>query len=424
VTFTIDGQAQTPVQLSVVGGADEAEFTTSTLAAGSHTVSATYSGDTKVSGSSGSMPAQVVNAPTLHATTTSVSSSANPSTVGQSVTFTATVTAPSYSGTPTGTVTFSIDGHAQSPVALALVGGSDRAQFTTSTLGAGSHTVSATYSGDTKVSGSSGSMPAQVVNAPSPHATTTTLTSSLNPSTVGQPVTFTAIVSPTGTAGTPSGSVTFTIDGVAQAPVQLHVNHGTDEAVLSLASLAKGTHAIKAAYSGDSSFAASAVASPLSQTVNAVVLPGVDGPTIDAVKRYGIHMQPTVVVVTFNDPLDAKSAVNPGSYKITDPSGRAVGIKSAVFDAKTNSVTLRTAERINLHHTYRFTVIGTGQSGVRNTEGALLDGANTGHARSNYNGTLTWRNVVLTPAEIAKYVHPTRVKPAGALSHQFLNRSR
>ena len=79
-----------------------------------------------------------------------MSSSANPSTVGQPVTFTAVVTAPSYQGTPTGTVTFTIDGQAQTPVTLALVGGSDQAQFTTSTLAAGSHTVSAAYSGDTQ----------------------------------------------------------------------------------------------------------------------------------------------------------------------------------------------------------------------------------------------------------------------------------
>jgi hypothetical protein len=421
VTFTIDGHAQTPVTLSVVGGKDEARFTTSTLAAGQHSVSASYSGDTNVSGSSGSLATQTVNA--LPATTTTLSSSLNPSTVGQPVTFTAVVTAPGFQGTPTGTVTFTIDGHAQTPVTLSVIGGKDEAQFTTSTLSAGSHTVSASFSGDAKVSASSGSLPAQTVVAPSLHATTTSLASSLNPSTVGQPVTFTAIVSPNGSAGSPSGSVTFTIDGVSEAPEQLHMVGGTDEAILTLTSLAKGTHSIKAAYSGDSSFAASAVASPLIQKVSAVVLPGGDGPTIDAVKRYGIHMQPTVVVVTFNDPLDPTSAVNLSSYRITDPSGHAVAIKSAVFDAATNSVTLRTAERINLHHTYHFTVIGTGKNGVRNMQGVLLDGAGTGSPGSNYTGTLTWRNVVLTPAEVEKYVHPTQFKPGGALSHRFLNRS-
>ena len=56
--------------LAVVGGVDEAQFTTSTLAAGSHTVSAAYSGDTNVGSSSGSLPTQTVNAPALQPTTT------------------------------------------------------------------------------------------------------------------------------------------------------------------------------------------------------------------------------------------------------------------------------------------------------------------------------------------------------------------
>ena len=84
------------------------------------------------------------------ATQTTVSSSANPSTVGQQVTFTAVVTATGYQGTPTGTVTFTIDGQAQTPVSLAVVGGVDEAQFITSTLAAGPHTVSAAYSGDSE----------------------------------------------------------------------------------------------------------------------------------------------------------------------------------------------------------------------------------------------------------------------------------
>ena len=129
------------------------------------------------------------------------------------MTFTAVVTATGYQGTPTGTVTFTIDGQAQTPVPLSVVGGVDEAQFTTSTLAAGPHSVTAAYSGDTNVSASSGSLPTQTVNAPSLQPTTTTLTSSSNPSTVGQQVTFTAVVSPGTSAGTPTGTVTFTIDG-------------------------------------------------------------------------------------------------------------------------------------------------------------------------------------------------------------------
>ena len=44
-------------------------------------------------------------------------------------------------------------------------------------------------------------------------ATTTTVTSSQNPTTVGDPVTFTATVAPTSVTGTPTGTVQFSVDG-------------------------------------------------------------------------------------------------------------------------------------------------------------------------------------------------------------------
>jgi CSLREA domain-containing protein len=363
------------------------------------------------------------------ASQTAVSSSANPSTALQSVTFTAVVTAPSSQSTPTGTVTFTIDGHAEAPIQLTLVGASGDAAFSTSTLSAGSHTISASYSGDSNVSASSASPLTQTVNAPALQTSTTTLASSLNPSTAGQAVTFTAVVSPSGTAGAPSGSVTFTIDGVSKAPVPLQVVNGSDQATLSIASLAKGTHTITAAYGGDASFAASAVASPLVETVKAVAAPAPapaaagDGPKVELVQRFGVHMQPTVLVVTFNEALDPASAVNLRNYRITDPAGSSVRIRSAVFDAATNTVTLRPVDRINLHHTYQIRLVGTGTGGIRNTQGELLDGASTGSADGDYRGTLTWRNVVLTPAEALKYGHPSQAKPAGALHHRFLHRS-
>ncbi len=419
VTFTIDGQAQSPVALALTGGSDQAQFTTSTLSEGLHTVSASYSGDSDVSASSGSLPTQSVQAPALLTSTTTLESSHDPSTLGQAVTFTAVVTAPSYEGTPTGKVTFIIDGQAQTPVNLGVVGDIDEARFTTSTLSVGAHTVSASYSGDSNVSASSGSLPTQTVNAPVLQASTTTLESSHDPSTVGQAVTFTAVVSPSGSTGTPSGSVTFTIDGVSVAPVPLQLLSGSDQATLSIASLAAGTHTISAAYTGDSSFAAGAVVSPLVEMVTAVASSSVDGPKVGSVKRFGIHMQPTVLVVSFNEALDPASAVNLSNYRITGPAGRSVRIRSAVFGAATNTVTVRPADRINLHHTYHLTLVGIGPDGIQNTQGELLDGADTGSPDGNYTGTLTWRNVVFTPAEIKKYIDPILAKPAGALNHHF-----
>ena len=143
-----------------------------------------------------------------------------------------------------------------------------------------------------------------------------------------------------------------------------------------------------------------------------------------AVKRLGIHMQQTVLVLSFNDGLDPTSAQNLSNYKIVGPDGRSVSIGSAVFDAATNTVTLRPTSRINLHHTYHLTVIGTGPHGVTDSQGVLLDGANNGKPGSNYTGTLTWRNVVWAPGELNKNGQPKPYRPAGVLNHKFLSRHR
>lgn len=84
-----------------------------------------------------------VNSPT---TTTAVTSSLNPSTYGGSVTFTATVA--SAGGTPTGTVTF-YDGTCATGDALSsslTLDASGKASFSTASLSAGSHTITACYS--------------------------------------------------------------------------------------------------------------------------------------------------------------------------------------------------------------------------------------------------------------------------------------
>ena len=122
----------------------QAMFTTSTLAVGPHSITASYGGDATFSGSTSSPLTQTVR---KAGTTTLVSSSANPSVSGQAVTFTATVTAKSPgAGTPTGTVTFK-DG--SSTLGTGTLNSSGQAMFTTSTLTVGSHSITASYGGDT-----------------------------------------------------------------------------------------------------------------------------------------------------------------------------------------------------------------------------------------------------------------------------------
>jgi hypothetical protein len=98
-------------------------------------------------------------------------------------------------------------------------------------------------------------------------ATTTAVTSSANPSVYGQPVTFTATVTPNAAgAATPTGAVQFVIDGQNYGtPVTL--SGGT--AAVSDAALAVGSHTVAALYGGDAgSLPSDDTANPLSQTVN------------------------------------------------------------------------------------------------------------------------------------------------------------
>jgi hypothetical protein len=189
---------------------------------------------------------------------TSVASSANPSLYGQSVTLTATVSpvAPGF-GTPTGSVTF-YDGSTTLGTAVLSKG---VAKLVTKTLAAGSHAIKAVYSGDAGFAGSKSSVLTQTVNS---DATSTSLTSSLNPSSLGQAVTFTANVSVVAPgSGIPSGTVTFYDGSTPLATVTLR----SASAKFTTKALAAGGHSITAVYNGDSNIQGST--SPvLVQTVN------------------------------------------------------------------------------------------------------------------------------------------------------------
>src|SRR5207302_885487 len=91
----------------------------------------------------------------------------------------------------------------------------------------------------------------------------TTLISSLNPSALGQAVTFTATVKPVSGTVTPTGTVTFQ-DGAATLGTGM-LSGGT--ATFTTSGLGTGAHSITAIYGGDANFTGST--SPiLTQTIN------------------------------------------------------------------------------------------------------------------------------------------------------------
>jgi hypothetical protein len=185
--------------------------------------------------------------------TVNLISSLNPSTYGQDVTFTATITPTAAGGVPpSGTVDF-MDGANDIGQANVVAGiavlKSDLADDTL--LDAGSHSLTAVYSGDNLRAGSTSAPLTQIVNQA---ATTTTVTSSLNPSAfgAGSPPTFTATVAAVNGLTTPLGTVAFkdgtTVLGTAA------IGGGAGQAAFTPASntvLGIGTHPITAVYQAD-----------------------------------------------------------------------------------------------------------------------------------------------------------------------------
>ena len=231
--------------------AGTATLVTTTLPVGSAAIIATYNGDATDATSTSPPIAQVVNP---SPTTTTLVSSANPSTSGESVTFTATVT-PTTGATPTGTVTFK-DGTTTLGTGT-LSGGV--ATFTTTTLAVGSNSITASYGGSATDVASTSSTLTQVVNT-SP--TATTLKSSLNPSTSGASVTFTATVTAS-TGATPTGTVTFKNGTTTLGTGTLSGGVAT----FTTTTLPVGSDSITAGYGGSATDATS-TSSTLTQVVN------------------------------------------------------------------------------------------------------------------------------------------------------------
>jgi poly(3-hydroxybutyrate) depolymerase len=219
---------------------------------------------------------------TATTTTTALSSSLNPSIYGQAVTFTAVVT--SKLGTPpNGEIVTFMQGSTVRGTG-ALNGGA--AAFTISTLKTGgTDAIKAVYAGDSNFASSTSNTVSQVVN---PAATTTTLVSSLNPSNVGQSVTFTARVAAE-FSGTVTGNVAFYSGSTKLKGVPL----SGGAASYTSTTLAAGTLPITAFFKGSSSFTTSN-SSALSQTVGAGTF--IDSTmTWDGITRYYEVFVPTVL---------------------------------------------------------------------------------------------------------------------------------
>ena len=229
-----------------------ASLTTSSLSAGIFTITASYGGDANFAASTSPGLRQVVNSTAKSATATTLVSNLNPSIYGQKVIFTATVTT-SGAVPPTGNVNFKWNGNS---IGSATLNASGVATLTRSNLNADTYPLTAVYTGDASNLGSTSAVMSQLVTRATSSAT---LTSSPNPSTQAQAVTFTATISSPTVAAT--GPVTFTAGKTVLGTAQL----SGGKAKFTTSTLAVGSTKVTATYQGDSNIAGSSAS--VTQTV-------------------------------------------------------------------------------------------------------------------------------------------------------------
>ena len=296
-----------------------------------HSISATYANDPNYSTSNGSLPTQTV---TQAASTTSVISSLNPSVVNQAVTFQATVSPSNATIGLTGTVTF-YDGSAalacNSPTWNAKTG---IATCTVSNLTTVAHAISATYSGDSNYSNSKGTPPTQTVTAA---PSTTSVISSLSPSVVNQPVTFTATVSPSNATVGLTGTVIFYDGSTPLACTSPTWSAKTGTATCTVLKLTAAAHTISATYVNDSNYSNSTGKLP-TQTVaraNTVVV------ITSTVPGAAINNQPVTYTASVT-PIGQPVALT-GTVAFADNNNVITGCSSVNLDSTTGTATCKTS---------------------------------------------------------------------------------
>src|SRR5208337_2781538 len=191
----------------------------------------------------------------------SVFSSMNPQLIGQPITFTAGVVGP-FGGPVSGSVVF-LSGTTQLGSAV-LSNGQATFQHTFTT--GGTRSITAQYMGDAYNTGVTSPAVSQSVVAAFKRATT--LTSSVNPSYIGQNVTFiasTSTTSPPGISPLDGEIITFKIGGASPLTAQAAMSGG--KAHFQISTLAVGATTVTASYGGDATLKASNSAA-LRQTVS------------------------------------------------------------------------------------------------------------------------------------------------------------
>jgi len=274
---------------------------TATLAAGTHSLTANYSGNADDAASTATL-SLVINQPT---TTTTVTAAPAAPIAGTPVVLTAAVAASAGSVIPAGAVTFT---DTFNGATVTLGGGAANlnakgvATVNVASFAPGTHSIVASFAGDTDDAPSSGTLSLVVAAA----TTSTTVTAAPNPATVQATITFAAAV--TGNGATPTGTVKFLANGTTA--LGTGTLDATGKTSVTNATLAAGSYQITAVYSGDANDAASTSAAitevvgliPTDTTLSTAATTGANAQTIlvSTVQNNGVLGTAPTGTVTFS----------------------------------------------------------------------------------------------------------------------------
>jgi hypothetical protein len=339
----VDGATQlTASRTNVPAGDSQVTFSTS-FSVGSHALTAVFRDNGF--NTTTSAPVTLVVGSAITPVNTTVSLTLTPATIapGQQVTLTATVTQSGATGIPTGGVAFYDNGQALAPggsqVALDAHG---VATYVASGFAAGSHTISASYSGDALDNPSSTSTTTTVTAPPTAVATTTTVTVSPTRIVAGASVTLSAHVVQVGHPTSPPAGqlVTFTANGTWVAEAQLDANGNA--VATGVVGWIDGSYDIKALYVGDVNNLTSSGHIPLTVLANPIPLT-ITAPSASIV--YGGAVPPVSTptyagfasgdsIATLDAPATCSTTAATGSAAGTYPvtcSGAASGIYAFTY---------------------------------------------------------------------------------------------
>jgi hypothetical protein len=418
VTFsdTFQGTTNPLGTTQTLNASGNASLQLTTLAVGTHVITANYSGDTYYSASASNPLSQVVQE---QVTVTIASSSPNDtSAYGTTVIFTATVAVSG--GIPvSGSVSFY---NGATYLGSGTLNG-NVATYSTANLPVGSNSITASYTDTNNVSATSSPVK-QIVE----QTTATTIASSANPSIHGTAVTFTAVVTATGTVA-PTGTVTF-LDGSTPIGTGTLAAAGTTTAAATFqtSALTAGTHAITAAYGGDTNDFSSTSAA-VSQVVNiassttvvaASANPAVAGKALTLTATVTTNGGTAAGTVNFYNgtvllgagtlngggvATFTSSTLPVGSYSVTavyvgdsnDTGSTSAMLSLSVIQATTSVKLVTSNPTVQVTSPVSFTATVSGNGGAATGNVTFMDGANTlGSVAVNASGVATYTTSSLT----------------------------